>query len=112
MSGVETARGGHLKAREQHVENHRTLDGMSYWVQGCVGGLVSPNAVMRGVMKEEIGATSRCQSRKCLGGQLKECGLFPEDNMELLRDLKQGSIKNKARKCHKYNYVLERPNSQ
>lgn len=64
---------------------------------------------LRGVMRKEVGDTSRVQSRKSLGGQLKECGLFPEDNVELLKDLKQGSIKNKARKCYKYNYVLERP---
>lgn len=49
----------------------------------------------RGVMREEAGGTGRSQSRKSLGGQFKEYGLFPEDNRELLKDLKQGSVINR-----------------
>lgn len=48
-----------------------------------------------GVMREEAGGTGRSQSRKYLGGQFKQCGFFPEDSRELLKDLKQGSVINR-----------------
>lgn len=48
-----------------------------------------------GVIREEAGGTERSQSRKSPGGQFKGCGLFPEDNRELLKDLKQGSVINR-----------------
>lgn len=48
-----------------------------------------------GVMREEAGGTGRSQSRKYFGGQFKQWGLFPEDNRELLKDLKQGSVINR-----------------
>lgn len=99
MSRVEEFGGGHLKAREQHVQMHRALHRMSFgfrnvWVnqhgqmQGAFRGA-------RGVMREEIGGTGRKQSRKSLRGQFKVCGLFPEDSRELLKDSKQGNVTNK-----------------
>lgn len=42
--------------------------------------------------REEAGGAGWGQSRKSLGGQFKECGLFPEDNRELLKDEKQGRV--------------------
>lgn len=73
-------RGGHLKAREQHVQRHGALDRMSYWVQGSVvdqtGQMQGAFRGVGGVMREEAGGTGRGQSRKSLGGQFKECGLF------------------------------------
>lgn len=64
MSKVEEFGGGHLKAREQHVQMHRALDRMSYWVQECVGESTWPTwqgafRGARGVMREEIGGTGK-----------------------------------------------------